>query len=236
MSILMSATQPQHPRKSMGKPLQNLGKLWDNCYMGPINTSSRSTLPAVRRFDAQLVGRDEHGVRIAVEFNATRPRSRLPLRAGYEPSGYRVEYLFGFTADGNDIEPLPIAATLMRREGIKPSELNRFAWTRWSPLAEAHARSAVTFTLQRQSAVVDSERTIGRRLRIVKGRPGRGGHKPDHYPRIAARYQALARQGCRNPVKRISEEEFKSRATVAGWIREARRRNLLPPARKGRAG
>src|SRR5687767_2763491 len=146
--------------------------------MSERNTSSQGSLPPVRRFDVQRLGSDDGTIRMAVEFNPRRPKARLPMRAGLESSGYRVEYEFALNDDGTDIEPLPIAATLVYREGLHPSELRRFAWTRWAPLAEAHARSAVAFTIDRRDATIDQQQTLERRLGIVKLRPGRGGHPP----------------------------------------------------------
>ncbi len=62
------------------------------------------------------------------------------------------------------------------------------------------------------------------------------GTNPDaFYAQVAAAYREYAPQG-RAPAVQIAREASVPVATVRSWIREARRRNHLPPGRKGKAG
>lgn len=63
-----------------------------------------------------------------------------------------------------------------------------------------------------------------------------GGKAPEEfYPRVAAAYHEYAPQ-TRAPAKEIAAEAGVPVTTAHRWIREARRRGFLSPARKGRAG
>lgn len=55
------------------------------------------------------------------------------------------------------------------------------------------------------------------------------------YPRVAAAYSEYAPQ-TRAPAKEIAAEAKVPITTAHRWIREARRRGFLPPARKGKVG
>jgi hypothetical protein len=55
------------------------------------------------------------------------------------------------------------------------------------------------------------------------------------YPRVAAAYTEYAPQ-TRAPAKEMAAEAGVPVTTAHRWIREARRRGFLPPARKGKAG
>jgi hypothetical protein len=70
----------------------------------------------------------------------------------------------------------------------------------------------------------------------VAARPGRAGHPPEHYAAVANEYRTLCAKGVLNPTSTIARQRKRSRDTVAGWIREARKRGYLPEARPGRAG
>jgi hypothetical protein len=70
------------------------------------------------------------------------------------------------------------------------------------------------------------------RLRI----PG-GGKKPDKfYAQVAAAYRWLAENGSRRPALDIAERNGVAVTTVHRWIAEARRRGILEPGVRGRAG
>jgi hypothetical protein len=200
--------------------------------MAPRITSSSEPLPGVSGYVTEV--RSEHGqpVRVVIEFNAGRDRYGHAHRGGFS-----VEYVFDISADGVDIDPLPVSATVNYHGGIRPSELNRFAWTRWAAVAEAHARLSSRYTVQRLTDLTATHTAVDRDLGIaVQGRPGRRGNPPDFYPSVADRYRALCSDGLGKPVERLARERTVSRATAAGWVREARARGYLPPARKGRAG
>jgi len=70
------------------------------------------------------------------------------------------------------------------------------------------------------------------RLRIPQG------HKrPDgFYARVAEMYLALTESGSRRPAPEIAEANDVPVSTVHRWIAEARRRELLPDGRQGKAG
>lgn len=62
-----------------------------------------------------------------------------------------------------------------------------------------------------------------------------GATPKEFYPRVAAAYSEYAPQ-TRAPAKEIATEAGVPVTTAHRWIREARRRGFLPPARKGKAG
>lgn len=66
------------------------------------------------------------------------------------------------------------------------------------------------------------------------GRPD-GSNPDEFYRRVAETYTALAMQ-TKAPAKVMAEESDVPATTVHRWIREARTRGFLGPARKGRAG
>lgn len=142
-------------------------------------------------------------------------------------------------------------------EGLTPTTLQRFAWSRWLAVADAFARTEASDTatawqlarrdpktasvldravLEERGLSVSAQRPEERGLPRSGSRPGRRGHEHAFYERIARRYVELRSQGERAPTKRIANEEFVSRDTAAGWIRRARELQLLPPGRKGRPG
>jgi hypothetical protein len=62
-----------------------------------------------------------------------------------------------------------------------------------------------------------------------------GATPEEFYPRVAAAYLEYA-QLTRAPAKEMAAEAGVPVTTAHRWIREARRRGVLPPARKGKAG
>lgn len=62
-----------------------------------------------------------------------------------------------------------------------------------------------------------------------------GGDPEEFYPLVARAYFEYAPK-TRAPAKEIATEAGVPVTTVHRWIREARRRGFLPPARKGKAG
>jgi hypothetical protein len=62
-----------------------------------------------------------------------------------------------------------------------------------------------------------------------------GAAPEEFYPRVAAAYAEYAPQ-TRAPAKEIATEADVPVTTAHRWIREARRRGFLSPARKGKAG
>lgn len=62
-----------------------------------------------------------------------------------------------------------------------------------------------------------------------------GAAPEEFYPRVARAYFEYAPR-TRAPAKEIADEASVPVTTAHRWIREARRRGFLPPARKGKAG
>lgn len=127
---------------------------------------------------------------------------------------------------------------------MTPTEIRRFPWSVWLEVADIMARDNSEF---RRRVMFDSPQELPTKEAVGAGNPssrvagqaqhpGRRGHPDSHYRRIAARYIALLKVGVRNPTATIATEEFVNRNTVAGWLRGARDRGYLPPARRGRPG
>jgi hypothetical protein len=114
--------------------------------------------------------------------------------------------------------------------GTTPSDVRRFGWQRWLPIAHA----AASWRAVGDDAGAAMTRAGTRALRaeglVRKGRPGRKGHPPQFYKGIADRYLALRAKGAHNPRAVIAEETNSSPNTVAQWIRRARELEYLPPA------
>jgi hypothetical protein len=126
------------------------------------------------------------------------------------------------------------------------SEIRRFPWSYWLETADAFAREALVPGRRSSArfpqaastkAVREAEKALTRPSSAnVPGRPGRPGHPDEHYQAIADRYLELRSKGVRNPTATIAVEQFVNRNTVAGWLRGARERKYLPPARPGKPG
>jgi hypothetical protein len=124
------------------------------------------------------------------------------------------------------------------QDATAPAYLKRFPWAGWLTVADAAARRGLTPQLTRAVTAARGNRRPPRHARQILGgkRPGRGGHPDSHYRQVAKRYQELHGQGRLDPTASLAVEYDTSRNTVAGWVRKARDRGYLPPARKGRAG
>jgi hypothetical protein len=136
--------------------------------------------------------------------------------------------------------------------GLTPVGLQRFSWAKWFALADTliHTPPPPTVDLMDTDDAADYDAWVASvsragtsAVRNVKGlrdakRPGRGGHPEHFYRGIAKRYRELVADNVRNPVKTIAEELGEYPETVSRWVRKCRPpyRDLLPPARQGRAG
>lgn len=119
--------------------------------------------------------------------------------------------------------------------GVTPSDLSRFPWTRWLNFAEDVARTGnVPKVLNDTSKSRPVREVLG--FAVEPAPTGRKGYPRSHYEKIARLYLKLRAQGSANPTKAIADELDYNRNTVAGWIRRCRELDLLPPARHGRAG
>ncbi|MCU1591975.1 MAG: hypothetical protein JWP11_3231 [Frankiales bacterium] len=67
-------------------------------------------------------------------------------------------------------------------------------------------------------------------------RPGRTGRSDKFYAQMASEYTARVAVGNRRPVEDMATQMRYSRSTVEGWIKAARKRELLTPARPGQPG
>ena len=123
------------------------------------------------------------------------------------------------------------------------SEIRRFPWSHWLSFSDSFAREALV-PGHRTMAGVPQEVAV-RRAAASKAAPspvgelrtpGRRGHPDEHYRMIAERYLELRKGGVRNPTATIAAEQTVNRNTVAGWLRVARERKYLPPARPGKPG
>jgi hypothetical protein len=129
-----------------------------------------------------------------------------------------------------------ISVQISARSPLRPSELRRMAWSSWFEIADAALRLGRASPAEVEQANEALAEVI---LRSVGAqptkRPGRRGNPKELYVNVARRYSELRRAGERAPIKVIAAEHYVSRNTAAGWIREARTRNLLPSPRVGRA-
>jgi hypothetical protein len=134
----------------------------------------------------------------------------------------------------------PVYIAVRRDNGVNASDLQRLPWARWFRWAETITR--YSGLPEANGRINTSEFSVGwaqvepptapPRVR----RPGRRGHPDEHYERVAEIYKRFLADGRGAPTARLAKSEYVSRNTAAGWIRAARRRGLLPPAQRGRAG
>jgi hypothetical protein len=128
-------------------------------------------------------------------------------------------------------------------DSLSPSDLQRFPWATMFAAADAANRglsdrqpnSSSTEVMGILKAHGEGKLKRPRPPRVAK-RPGRRGHPDEHFRAVADRYNELRSSGVSNPTATIARERNASRDTVAGWVRGARDRDYLPPARPGRAG
>jgi hypothetical protein len=119
--------------------------------------------------------------------------------------------------------------------GLTPTDLQRFPWATCLAIADAAERSESEHVREVMEAQRSDQPLPKWRRRNAK-RPGRRGHPDAHYRAVAKRYVELRRGGSTSPTTTIARERTVSRDTAAGWVRGARDRKYLPPARPGRAG
>lgn len=169
--------------------------------------------------DAGLVAR------IAVNRGTWSTREATELQLQIDPESGRAEWI-----------------AIRSPHGLLPSEVGRLPWVNLFAMADAFVRAvgdeSTKLDRDHMGKVVMATRDNRRppkHPKIAK-RPGRAGHPDEHYAAVAKRYNELCMRGVTNPTTTIARERGYSRDTVAGWVREARNRGYLPPARRGRAG
>ncbi|MHB1582507.1 MAG: hypothetical protein ACYCU7_16220 [Acidimicrobiales bacterium] len=166
----------------------------------------------------------------------------LVARMHLERGTNNVELQIQPNAEGDRAEWIAIRSP----DGLRPIDVQRLPWVNLFAVADALNRAGPGEVGERE--VSPAERhlaaTVGaarRRRRPpqppkIAKRPGRVGHPDEHYRDVAERYKQLRMAGVTNPTATIADQWPASRSTVAGWIRGARDRGYLPPARPGRAG
>ena len=159
-------------------------------------------------------------------------RGRLPVRnAGYLDVRYSSEI-----AGDPDARVVEVRLAL-HEDPLTPTNLQRFAWARWLNVADSYWRTHDRDDIDPQPHNQVLIRALNAERRIPNtGRPGRRGHPPEHYRKVAERYGAFRAAGASNPTARLAAERHVSRHTAAGWVSEARKRGFLPPARRGKPG
>jgi len=126
-------------------------------------------------------------------------------------------------------------------DGVSPTALHRFSWSRLLAVADAANRTRPRAGQTLIEHVRASE-PLGTAVREVWGedqrprRPGRKGHPETFYKAVADRYLALRMEGVTDPTAQLAKEREANRSTVAGWVSAARLKGYLPQARRGRAG
>jgi hypothetical protein len=99
---------------------------------------------------------------------------------------------------------------------------------------------------RRQFAVTGTTRFQGGRLTLPSGRTLRSSEvmrplgdpkrTPDFYELVALQHTRLTDDGDPNPTATMARISNLPLSTAQGWVARARRRGLLPPGRRGRAG
>ncbi|MGO1560443.1 MAG: hypothetical protein ACTHW7_01275 [Actinomycetaceae bacterium] len=119
------------------------------------------------------------------------------------------------------------------------------------PVASPMLRNLPTSRIEaainrRQFAVTGTTRFEGGRITLPSGRILRAGEvleplgnpkrTPDFYEVVALQHTRLVDDGEPNPTARMAEISRVPLSTAQGWVARARRKGLLPPGRRGRAG
>lgn len=139
---------------------------------------------------------------------------------------------------GGELPDLSLDSINLAEPGILATRLQRFPWARWVTVADAAARrhlsdKAGKWVLPGEPLKEAVDTAMG-----VTRPPRRKGPvpRPDRfYAELAARYLELRAGGEKAPTQTLADERGYNRSTMAGLIREARKRGLLPPAVPGKA-
>ena len=142
-----------------------------------------------------------------------------------------------------------VSVRLTDPEGLSATALQRFPWARWLTVADGALRTLGNpygggLDGLRIFAALDHDKRLeralsGERLRPLSDpsrRPGRAGHPDKFYAGVARDYTALRQQGSLRPTADLAKQRGVSRNTMAGWVRRARERGMLPEARGNRPG
>lgn len=119
------------------------------------------------------------------------------------------------------------------------------------PVASPMLRNLPTSRIEaainrRQFAVTGASRFEGGTLTMPSGRIlkfedvmkplGNPKRTPDFYEVVALQHTRLVDDGEPNPTAKLAEMNRVPLSTAQGWVARARRKGLLPPGRRGRAG
>ncbi|WP_131104738.1 hypothetical protein [Ornithinimicrobium sufpigmenti] len=119
------------------------------------------------------------------------------------------------------------------------------------PVASPMLRNLPTSRIEaainrRQFAVTGATRFEGGKITLPSGRVlrsedvmkplGNPKRTPDFYEVVALQHTRLVDDGEPNPTARMAELSRVPLSTAQGWVARARRKGLLPPGRRGRAG
>lgn len=119
------------------------------------------------------------------------------------------------------------------------------------PVASPMLRNLPTSRIEaainrRQFAVTGASRFEGGQMTMPSGRVmhatdvmkplGNPKRTPDFYEVVALQHTRLIDDGEPNPTARMAEISRVPLSTAQGWVARARRKGLLPPGRRGRAG
>lgn len=177
-------------------------------------------------------------VTLTINFNPLRTRMGRSFRIlPITHEGARITLTWadpGAARDG----AAPTTVTLHDPDGVTAADLSHFPWARWIRVATAHQRTALGYTVQLAEAARRLSHEAAPRSLPHSEPPKRGRPRYDDefWERIRRRYLDLVAAGTRSPVARIAREEEVPRNTAAAWIATLRKREQLPPGRRGKAG
>jgi len=154
----------------------------------------------------------------------------------------RVKLRYSKNDDGQaDDEPDRVC--LYSAEGLSPQDLKRFPWATLIPAATARMRLEIHHTDETWKRSDETARKLAASYQRRKGAtaarpPGRPKLDGSHYRTIASEYVELTATASRvpNPIAALTLRHNVSESTVKRWIAESRRRGLLAPGRRGKAG
>ena len=127
-----------------------------------------------------------------------------------------------FVGEG-DLQELRL---LPGKEDLRPRVLRQFAPQAELYLAYARAAMQIFGPEGMPETRWENFRGAGEALRRIAG-PGRG-LQDEFYRTIAKNYEALVAEDEKHPVKALSEIHHVTISAASRWVKEARRRDLLP--------
>lgn len=107
---------------------------------------------------------------------------------------------------------------------------------RWAVTTVILSASCVTGTMLRSvsPATLEARRNAVPHADVPRRTLSRPGTDPAFYSHVATAYRQYAETGA--PAKTIADEAGVPVTTAHRWVREARQRGFLPPARRGKVG